>query len=309
MPTRSSAADPTGLARIGRAVRQRRPTRLALAFALLVVLVGMNIVAIRLSNRELPPFWNAGARFALAAVVFGALAVARGARRPGRQALIDGSVYGLLAFAAFFGFLYLGLVRVPAGLGQVILALGPLITFAMAVAIGLERLRWRPIAGGLVALAGIALMYGVGSYAAVPLVSVLSVLAAAASFAAGGIVVKRAPAADPIVRNTIATSVGAILLLALSIVAGERWSAPTDLGTWLAFAYLVLPGTIGVFLLFLLLLRHWPATTVSTQFVLAPIIGIALGAFLLGEPVSTAMVAGAALVIAGVWLGVLRQPA
>jgi drug/metabolite transporter (DMT)-like permease len=284
-----------------------RPTRLRLAFGLLVVLVGVNIIAIRVSNRELPPFWNAGARFVLASVVFGLLAVAQGARRPDRRGLIEGSVYGLFAFAGFFAFLYLGLVRVPAGLGQVILAVGPLITFGMAAAIGLERFRWAPAAGGLVALAGIGLMYGVGTYSAVPVPAVLSIVAAAASFAAGGIVVKRARPADPIVRNGIATSIGAIILLALSVAAGEQWVLPTDAPTWLAFAYLVLPGTIGVFLLLLFLLRHWAATSVSTQFVLAPIVGIVLGALLLGEPVSAPMIAGAALVIVGVWLGVLRQ--
>ena len=111
-----------------------RPDRPALvgAFGLLVLLVGTNIVAIRASNRELAPFWNAGLRFSLAAVAFSAIAIARGASRPSATAVRDGVLYGFLAFAAFFGFLYLGLVRATAGLGQVILALGPLATYAMA---------------------------------------------------------------------------------------------------------------------------------------------------------------------------------
>jgi len=284
-----------------------RSSSLLVAFALLVILVGTNIVAIRYSNRELAPLWNAGFRFALAAMVFAAIGIARGSSRPSRRALGEGIAYGLLAFAAFFGFLYLGLVRVSAGLGQVILALGPLITFMMAVAIGLERLRWRPIAGGLLALIGIAVMYGVDTAAEVPLPSLLSIVLAAASFAAGGIVVKRAAPADPIVRNTIATAVGAVVLLALSALAGEPRILPVDPATILAVAYLVLPGTVGVFLLFLLLLRHWSATTVSSQFVLAPIVGITLGAVLLAEPVSPPIVVGAALVIGGVWLGAIHQ--
>ena len=181
------------------------------------------------------------------------------------------------------------------------------LTFMMAVAIGLERLRWRPIAGGLLALIGIAVMYGVDTAAEVPLPSLLSIVLAAASFAAGGIVVKRAAPADPIVRNTIATAVGAVVLLALSALAGEPRILPVDPATILAVAYLVLPGTVGVFLLFLLLLRHWSATTVSSQFVLAPIVGITLGAVLLAEPVSPPIVVGAALVIGGVWLGAIHQ--
>jgi drug/metabolite transporter (DMT)-like permease len=286
-----------------------RPDRPALvgAFGLLVLLVGTNIVAIRASNRELAPFWNAGLRFSLAAVAFSAIAIARGASRPSATAVRDGVLYGFLAFAAFFGFLYLGLVRATAGLGQVILALGPLATYAMAVTIGLEPLRWRPVAGGVVAVTGIAVMYGVDAAADVPLTSLLSILAAALSFAAGGILVKRMAPADPVVRNAIATTAGAVVLLGLSALAGERWAWPHEPATLLALAYLVLPGTVGVFLLFLLLLRSWTATAVSTQFVLAPIVGISLGAILLAEPVGFPTVAGAILVIGGVWLGAIRQ--
>ena len=42
-------------------------------------------------------------------------------------------------------------------------------------------------------------------------------------------------------------------------------------------------------------------------FVLAPIVGISLGAILLGESISLPIVAGAGLVIGGVWIGALRR--
>jgi drug/metabolite transporter (DMT)-like permease len=82
------------------------PPILVAAFVVLVILVGANIVAIRFSNRELAPFWNAGLRFALATVAFAAIGFIRGSSRPNRRALRDGVAYGLLAFAAFFGFVY-----------------------------------------------------------------------------------------------------------------------------------------------------------------------------------------------------------
>jgi len=97
-----------------------------------------------------------------------------------------------------------------------------------------------------------------------------------------------------------------MVLLAVSLIVGEPWIIPRDPPTILAVSYLVLPGTVVIFLLFLLLLRHWSATLVSTQFVLAPIVGITLGALLLAEPVSPPIVVGAALVIGGVWLGAIR---
>jgi hypothetical protein len=48
--------------------------------------------------------------------------------------------------------------------------------------------------------------------------------------------------------------VGTVFLAALALVAGEQVTVPRLLETWLAFWYLVLIGTVAVFLLFLFVL-------------------------------------------------------
>jgi drug/metabolite transporter (DMT)-like permease len=274
---------------------------------LLVTLVGTNLVAIRYSNRELDPFWNAGFRFVLAAILFVVLGAWRGVPRPGGRALLGAVLYGLLAFAGFFGFLYAGMVHVTAALGQTILALGPLITLFLAAAVGLERLAWRPVLGAGLSVAGIAVAFGAQSQLGVPPLAVLSVGVAATSFAAGAIVAKRMPPADPFVQNAVGTAVGGVLLLAISALAGERWVVPASPGTWLAFVYLVVPGTVVIFLLFLFLTRKWSASAVSYQFILAPLVSVTLGAVLLEEPVGAGVIAGVGLVVAGVWIGALAR--
>ena len=115
--------------------RARRRSR-SPAFALLVVLIGTNLVAIRIGNRELAPLWHAGFRFLLAAALFVAIAVAMRAPRPTRAAAGGAALYGLLSIAAFFGFVYGGLVDAPVGLATATLALGPLVTLGLAVAVG-----------------------------------------------------------------------------------------------------------------------------------------------------------------------------
>ena len=275
------------------------------AFATLVILVATNLVAIRFTDRELAPFWNAGARFALAAGIFAAIIVARRPPRPQRRAVVGSVVYGLLAFAAFFALVYIGLVHATAALGQTILALGPLITLLLAAAVGLERLRWRSIAGALLALVGIAVVLGAQEHLDVPMTSVLALIGAATSFAAAGIVSKRLPRIDPVWQNAIGTAVGSALLLLLSLTAGEAWVLPQDAATWLWFVYLVIPGTVLVFLLLVQLLHRLPATVVSYQFVLAPIVSITLGAIVLGEAAGPATLVGIVIVIAGVYLGAL----
>lgn len=282
--------------------------RTVAAFALLVILVGTNLVAIRYSNRELPPFWDAGARFALAALMFGVIVAIRRPCMPTPTELAAGVAYGLFAFAGFFAFVYLGLVRAPAAIGQTVLALNPLVTMFLAAAIGMERLRPRAIVGAAISLIGIAIAFGTASQLDVPVPSLLALLAATTSFAAGGIVVRRVRGAEPITQNLIATLVGSAVLLGISAVSGETWRLPATPGTWLAFGYLVGPGTVVVFLLLLYLLRRWTATAVSYQFVLAPIVSISLAALLLGESIGASVIVGAILVILGVYVGAIARP-
>jgi drug/metabolite transporter (DMT)-like permease len=156
---------------------------------------------------------------------------------------------------------------------------------------------------------GIGIAFGSQQHLDVPLTSIAALVAAATAFAAGTLVARRIPRMDPFLSNAIATGVGSAVLLPLSMITGERWTLPIDLATWVGFGYLVLPGTIGVFGLFLYLLRRLPASIVSYQFVLAPIVSITLGVVLLGESVGVGAVVGAGLVLAGVYIGALRAPA
>lgn len=282
-----------------------RPVTTVVAFGALVVLVALNLVAIRFTNRELAPFWNAGARFALAAIVYGLIAVGRRIPRPSSRAVAGSVVYGLFAFAGFFAALYVGLVDATAALGQTVLALGPLVTLLLAAAVGLEPVRGRAVAGAIVGVVGVGIVFGAQEHLRVPITSLLALAAAATSFAAGAIVAKRIPPVDPVWQNAVGTAVGGAVLLTLSRVAGDAWTPPQAGVTWLWFAYLVVPGTVVVFLLYLALLRRLPASVVSYQFILAPLASIALGAVLLDEPAGFVMLIGATVVAAGVYLGAL----
>ena len=87
------------------------------------------------------------------------------------------------------------------------------------------------------------------------------------------------------------------------------WILPRSTVTWLWLAYLVIPGTVAIFLLFLYLLRRLPATVVAYQFVLAPIVSITLGGLLLGESIGPGTVVGAAVVAGAVYVGALSPAA
>ena len=119
------------------------------------------------------------------------------------------------------------------------------------------------------------------------------------------VVVKRFPPVDPVATNAVAMTVGAVMLLALSVLSGEPRSAPVHGATWAALVYLITLGTVAVFLLLLLLLKRWMATSVAYQFVLTPFVAAGLGAWLENESVAPIAAVGAALVLLGVYVGAL----
>ena len=73
----------------------------------------------------------------------------------------------------------------------------------------------------------------------------------------------------------------------------------------MALAYLVTLGSVGLFLALLTVVRRWTASATSYVFVLFPVATLVLEALLLGAPITAPAMAGAALVMAGVWLGAL----
>jgi drug/metabolite transporter (DMT)-like permease len=278
--------------------------RILLAFAGVVLLAGSNIVAVRFSNRELDPFWGAGIRFLGASLILWALVARGGYALPKGRALGGAVVYGILSFLVAYAFFYWGSQEVPAGLGGTIMASVPLLTVMLAAMHRLERLRLRGVVGAVVALTGIAVMSSGALAGDVSLVSVLAVAVAAAAAAESGIVLKLLPSAHPVVTNAVGMSVGAALLLVLSLVAGESWGMPASPSVRASILYLAIASPF-LYMLVVYVIQRWTATGASYQFVLFPIVSVVGGALLLGEGVTSSLLLGAPLVLAGVYIGAL----
>jgi drug/metabolite transporter (DMT)-like permease len=281
--------------------------RILLAFAGVVLLAGSNIVAVRFSNRELDPFWGAGVRFVAASAILWTLVLMGRDPLPRGRAMGGALGYGVLSFLIAYAFFYWGSQEVPAGLGATIMASVPLLTVMLAAAHRLERLRFRGVVGAVLALSGIAAMSSGALAGDVSLFSVLAIVIAAGAAAESGIVLKLIPSAAPVMTNAIGMSVGAILLLLLSLLAGESWQAPATPSVWGAVIYLAI-ATPFLFMLFVYVIGRWTATGASYQFVLFPIVAVIGGAVLLGEDVTASLLVGSPLVFLGVSIGALAGP-
>lgn len=283
-----------------------RPDRLTLAaFIISVILGGSNAVAVRFSNMELPPFFGAAVRFTAASLILFMVVPVMRLLLPKGRALAGTALAGVFAFGINYALLYWSLLYIQAGLLQVLLALAPLLTFFFAWAHGLESFRWQTLAGGLLALAGIAVIFWNQLNANVPFLPMLAVVIAAASLAESTILLKIIPKSHPITTNAVAMAVGSVILFLASIIWGETALMPRMTSTWIAVGYLILFGSIGVSVLVLFVLRRWTASVTSYSLVLMPIVTVPLGAWLVREAVTIGFLIGVVIVLAGVYVGAL----
>lgn len=283
------------------------------AFAAAVTLGGANFLAVRFSNRELAPTWGAGLRFSVAAVLFVAIALALRLRWPRGRVLALNIVFGLLSTAVFYAMMYWALVRVTAGVATVVLAVVPLLTLLLAAAQGMERLRMRALFGSFLAFGGITWMTLGSDEVVLPLAPLIVLLGAAVAVGESVIIGKKLSTNHPAMTNAVGISSGAVALLALSALIGDPWVLPRAPEVVWSVLYLVTFGSVGLFVLILLVVRRWTASATSYMFVLFPIVTMLLGAWLGDEAITPRGIIGAGLVMSGVWFGALspaaRRPA
>ena len=276
------------------------------AFALSMIIGGANFIAVSLSNRELPPLFSATLRFGLASLLFSV--IARAWRIPlarGRDA-VGAVFYGLLNVGVSYALMYYALVGLSAGTVAIISATTPLFTFAIAVLFGQEHFYINRVVGGILAIIGIVILGGFGgnfvlSYFVAALLSTVA-------FAASSVVAKAYPNVHPLNMNAIGTAAGTLLLAVSSLIFDEQWVFPHESTTWIAVGWLVIVGSVGLFQLWLFVIKRWTASATVYSLTGMPVIAAVLGIVILDQPVTLEVIAGGVLVITAVYVGAIARP-
>jgi drug/metabolite transporter (DMT)-like permease len=275
------------------------------AFVGTVIIGGANFIAVSLSNKEIPPLFGATLRFGLAALLF--FFISRAWRVPlarGRSAA-GAAIYGLLGFGAAYALLYYALVGLPAGIVAVIVAAVPLFTLGIAVLFGQERLSLRRVAGGVLAVIGIAIL-SLGTLGGdLGYTYLIAAIFGAVAIAASSVVAKAFPEVHPVNMNVIGMAAGTVLLAVSSLVFGERWALPRENQTLIAISWLVILGSVGLFQLFLYVIRRLTASATVYAVAGMPVVTVALGAIILDQPVTLEVLAGGALMIVAIYVGAI----
>ena len=276
------------------------------AFAGSTLITAVNPVAIRFSNRELAPLWGAGLRLLLMAALLGLVLRVLRLELPRGRALRGALTYGALGYGCAVGLTYYGLVHVQAGLGQLIFALVPLATLLIAALQGQERVHARALAGALCAVAGVAVLAQAYLDDALPPLSLLALLGSVLCVAQAAVLVRRFPPVHVVTMNALGTIAAAFVLVPAALVAGEPIVLPRQGSTWLALTFGVVGGSL-LFVLYVFVLKRWAASRAAYLFVLAPFLTFVLSAGLDDEPLGPTLVVGGAFIVAGVYVGALRQ--
>lgn len=256
-----------------------------------------------------PSFLSAALRFTVATAILAVvLALGLARPRPDRRAVRWLVLCGLLN-AAGYALVYRAEEDVSGGVAAVLYGTMPLVTAAIASLTRTERLRPSAVAGALVGLAGIAVIFrdrmSVSAGQGLGVGLVLCSVACASTFS---VILKRhASASNPIANTAVFFPATAAGLWALT-AAVERQPLPSPLpfAPTAALLYLAVLGSVVTFAAYFYLVRHVSLATVTTLVLVEPIVALLVdAAFEHRAPASALTYAGAAITASGVLVTIL----
>lgn len=284
--------------------------KLVIAFATLYVVWGSTYLAIGIGiDAKLPTALFAGFRLVPAGLLMLAYARMRGSSlRVSRRDYFTVAVVGCFLLVGGMYGTFLAEQSIRSGLAALIVALLPLWIAAAESAIpGMDRpsaLGYLGLAIGFSGLGVLMLPRLTGmSGTSAQLVGIATQIAGTWLWSAGSIVSKRRPVqVDAIVATGYEMLTAGAVLVVLGLAKGEAPSfhlTPKGSG---ALAYFIVMGSCVAFTAFVWLLRNAPASKVMTYAYVNPVVAVFLGWLVRREPIDGWMIAGMAIIVAGVAL-------
>ena len=280
-----------------------------LAFVTVCVVWGTTYLAISVALETVPVLLVAGLRWMSAGILLCGIVLASGRRLPPRRMWGPLVLLGFLMNIVGNGFVVWAQQYVPSGLTAVLIAITP---FWSALIERLlpngDRFSRRALAGLTIGFAGIVVlvwpsMTQGGASGRAFVLGVVAIQIACIGWVIGTSYAKRHELGDdPFPSTALQMVFSGIMLLTLATIRGD-WSELTFTPrTLAAMAYLAIAGSLVAYSAYIYAIQHLPLSTVSLYAYINPIIAVALGTALLGEPLSTRIALAAFLVLAGTYI-------
>lgn len=275
---------------------------------LVALIWGGSFIAGRVAAQEIPATTAALTRYVIASLVLVTMAFIKegGLPRLDTRQWIAVALLGITGVAAYNYLFLVGLETVPASRGSLIMALNPAATMLGAALFLREPLTVAKVVGTVIALVGVAVELGGGN----PLSLLdggigrgeVALFGCVLGWSAYTLIGKKVSGVSTLAITTYAALLGTALLAIVVIVRGEFALPQASPRAWWALAYMGTLGTAVAFVWFLEGVKELGPARAAIFVNLVPVAAITLAVLLLGERLTTAVVVGAALVIAGVWI-------
>lgn len=268
-----------------------KATRLQLLLGFLVIYIvwGSTYLGIRVGIATIPPFLMAGTRFLIAGGSLYAWSRLRGAAKPDLEQWKNAGIIGALLLMVGNGAVSWAEQRVDSGMTSLLVATVPLWLVLAEVVKGKRpaMLQWVGVAMGLV---GVGLLVKPSSNAAVASVDPYGaavLMLGSLSWTIGSLFSRTARLAKPAsMASGMQMICGGVLMMTISVITGELASFEPERITTasiLAWAYLIVFGSIIGFSTYMWLLTVASPAAVGTYAYVNPVVAVLLGVLVAGE--------------------------
>lgn len=274
---------------------------------IVVILWGLNFIAIKVGLRDAPPLMLGALRFMAAA--FPAIFFIK--KPPVLWKWLI--ALGLSINVGQFAFLFMGMQHgMPAGLSSLVLQSQVFFTLGIAAVFLKEKWRWNHVVGLALAAAGMTVI-GLQQNVGMKPLGFWLVICASASWATGNVITRKATqGVPPFSMLGLVVWSGAVAILPLTVLSLMFEGTAVWTSAWggfsgttvLAIGYLAYGATLGGYGLWGKLLSRYPAATVSPLALLVPIVGMSSSAIILKESLSLWQIIGATMVMGGLVINV-----
>jgi drug/metabolite transporter (DMT)-like permease len=272
-------------------------------FAAVSVIWGMPYLFIKIAVEEVSPSVMAWSRLTLAALVLLPVAWRLGALRGLGERWRILTAFAAVEMAVPWPLLGFGEVHVSSSLAAILIATVPLFVAMLATRFDhSERPTRTRLLGMLIGLAGVVALVGIdiGSERD-QLLGALAILVVAFLYAIGPMIVKRRLSdVDPL--GPVAASLGIAALLVTPFALADVPDSVPSADTLASLVVLGLLCSALAFLFFFRLIAEVGPGRATVITYINPVVALALGVAILDESVTTGVVVGLLLILAGSWL-------
>lgn len=278
---------------------------LAAQFAVVILAWGSNYPLIKLGVLDMSPLSFSAVRLLGGAVVLALMVrwIGKHDLRAAPNETLRLALSGLFQFGGVLAFAALGLQYLPSGRTVVAVYSMPLWAALLGLAVGQDRLTRRQWFGIIIGAAGLSLALDPAALGAHAGLGGGLVLAAAISWAIGGVIHRHRPLATPFLTQAFIQLLAAgcaIGLLALVLEPDPRIHVTSTLVLVTVWNWLV-PTSIAVWC-WSQVLQRMSTAAAGQVLMFTPMVGIVAGAIIFGESIPPIFLASALIMIAGTLL-------